>query len=1303
MKPNIYQNVLQSRPQTQLEINVKISEGAILNQKQRDEAFELNYSKMSSLEIMPVQITKSIISLYSWENMKDIKTVIIDKTSDIGIGSIWDPNMGPSTPLEVCTYCGQYDCPGHYGLINFRRLVYNPVYIRTVISVARCVCRKCGGLLIDKEFLTQRGLSWTYKDDAFNDDEKKELDTLLKLMEGKRSIDFKYEEKLKLLEIYCQKNPICNRENCKILNKGVPVQNYDYMVRVDDKDVFLNGEIRQTTMKKSEREKDEITGKSKPDPGKVVPIDEIYKILNNISPEDAYLLGFTEATDDTVIRIINDIFSEVTKSVKFFNVDLSKNIITLLNQEIFISEEWNKLLDEIKKTLDSSINDILENYYIELTNIISDYLTEYKAILTDKIITQYEVPSKIRKNVSKLYKTLTITINDLINDIEIVINDNNNIISKSIKNNVKIFSLKVKDLTQRDIIKENIDKIIELINNQLYFKINNYTEEINSLIINEEKYYISKINSLIFSSHPRDLIMKGILVIPRIARPRIFRNGIYLHSSISYFYLKIAKQLELLSEIELEIKNGGSDSKRIKRRRTETKYNKKPMTAEQDLAYSLKNLYIHVRNLIFEKKIDKAYKKNDTPEPLSIYQLIQGKTALIRQGMMGKVVSYCGRTVAGPDSSLKFGQIRIPEVWAPILTKRITVTSFNKKYLTELLSNNDFSKRKIIYITRKDKGILNKLTNRKYILNIGDIVNRWLENGDRITVNRQPTLQKQSMMKYEVVLGKELTIGLHLSYTTPMNADFDGDEVNAWNPQDFEVEAESEIIMNVENNIMSMAQNRPSMGLVMNSVTASYLISKLNYNVDPGVFKELFELIIPNKDNNTLNSRLKEYGINPFSGNAILSALLPEKFYYNQKGVLIINGILISGRLKKSSVGASSRSIIQDLYKNTDKNKVVNFFTNASWILNKWIMEKGFSVGLLDMINLYLDKDSQKEEDKNLKVLKVELANIYNVLETLSTKLDDPIEESFRQKQITNLSNVTTGIGIKLASDALTQDNSIAVMTEKGAGTKGAVANIGQMMGAVGQQFLYGERMPMSITGGTRALPTFDENDSNPEAHGFIPTSFFTGLNPESLFFLQAGGRPPLLDTALKTQETGSMQHKMVKAFENIVIANDSSIRNSLGYIFSPMYNAGYDTSEMLMIDDKTEFSSFVDIKSLADELNIENGWIPKHVNSFIESNKMKNDQIVNDVLPTEKHVVLVDNTDYTLQDPNPNKINYFELSRIIGARAKQLENNAKPLLKIGDEIDFVNIAMMEFEAGLLHDINIIEKYSGGSSKRVTI
>jgi DNA-directed RNA polymerase beta' subunit/DNA-directed RNA polymerase subunit K/omega len=1290
----MFTDVFQARPLSSTIVEAKVREGEILSIEDRALAFSENVQKM---ELVPESmIDKSLISLFSWEEMKRIAVVNVTKLEETGKNTVWDSDMGVATPIEVCTYCQQYDCPGHYGLINFRQYkVYNPAYIRDIISVLRCVCRTCSSLLIPEDLMNVKGLLNLPKSELENLKTKHDVDIKLLNQEDKSIMDFKYERRLKAMEEFIVGKNILLCQKCNNTDVGI---NYEYLV----KNVALEGEIRQTTMNKKDRKRDLITNKLEIDPGKVVPLEEIYKILKNISNKDANLLGFTETPNDIIIRISRDILYKIVANIKFFNMNFVQHMKKLLNENILILQEWNILMDNIKIILDKLTQKITTDANILVQDIIMDEIKIYEGEILNEIIQIKDVPKRIKRLVANIYGKIFDIIMDI--SIDIIYQFDNNNIENVIVDFFNNFRPKIINGIQRENIGRNANDIINYITRQLYYKATYYTDEIKILVGREVRANSTKIDSLLFNSHPVDLIMRGLLVIPRIARVRIYRNGNFMHTSITHFYMSILKQLSLLSEIDNELRTGVR-TERIIKRRTRPKYGRPPLTAEQDYEQAVKNLYVKVRNLIFEKRKTRAQLNSKKPEPLSIYQLIQGKNALIRHGMMGKIVQFCARTVAGPDPSLRFGQIRIPKKWAPILTKPITVTDFNKKYLTGLLSNSDYSKRRITHITPIKTGVIERLTNKRYNLQIGDIISRWLENGDRITVNRQPTLQKQSMMKYEVVLGDELTIGLHLSYTTPMNADFDGDEVNAWSPQDFEVEAEVEIIMNVKNNIMSIGQNRPSMGLVMNSVTASYLISKMGYIVSANIFNQLYDLITPKPSLQSLSARLRKYGVHPYSGDAVLSALLPKDFYYNQKGVLIIHGVLISGRLKKSSVGASSRSIIQDLYKRYGKYVTADFFTDASWVLNKWIMERGFSVGLNDMMNLYLDKTNQKEIDKNIEVLKVQLANVYNQLETLATKLDDPIEEAFRQKQIVNLSNVTTGIGIKLADDALTPDNSIAVMTEKGAGTKGAVANIGQMMGAVGQQFIYGERIPTSITNGTRTLPIFDENESNPEAHGFIPTSFLTGLDPAALFFLQAGGRPNLLDTALKTQDTGSLQHKMVKAFENVEIGFDGSVRNTIGHIFLPMYNSGYDTGEMLFVNDERnpEFSSFIDIKSLADELNLEAGWIPKHVKNHIVKNKEKYDDIVNDKLPIGNGDDAIDDIDYTLLDPHKRELNYYELSRIIGARAKQLENNAKPLVKIGNTIDFVDIAMMEYDAGLLDNINIIEKYSNGTSRRIVV
>lgn len=50
-----------------------------------------------------------------------------------------------------------------------------------------------------------------------------------------------------------------------------------------------------------------------------------------------------------------------------------------------------------------------------------------------------------------------------------------------------------------------------------------------------------------------------------------------------------------------------------------------------------------------------------------------------------------------------------------------------------------------------------------------------------------------------------------------------------------------------------------------------------------------------------------------------------------------------------------------------------------------------------------------------------------------------------------------------------------------------------------------------------------------PEAKGFVENSFFTGLKPYEFFFHTMGGREGLIDTAVKTAETGYMQRRLVK------------------------------------------------------------------------------------------------------------------------------------------------------------------------------
>lgn len=1046
--------------------------GNVTVNKNKDSILTENAVKEAKLPLL--NISKSSVSLYSYEEMLRIGPIKITNQSMEGNNSVNDPRMGVLSLSAQCQYCSKIDCPGHYGLIDFKQTpIYNPAFIRKIVSVLSCVCNSCSGLLISEDLMKHSGV--------FKIGIEKRLETLEKLCEVRLCLNNKRPSAGGDI-MPCKKNP-------KFVTKELEERgNIFYKLR-DDKD-------------------------SKEHP---LDIEGINTILSHISVKDCHLLGFStyhrQLTPEASLRYLDKV---LPKTLELYS----------------LAGHRTKPYEETLAVLDS--------------------LTEL-------------------------------------------------------------------------VLKE-----------QLGYPVGN---------------------------HPRNMILRAVLVPPVIARPPVYGGGTMHHDQLTGVYISIVKKADAAS------KGQSTD------------------------------LYSTIRQLIHKTQ---DAKKIGTRDFLSIVERIQGKYALLRGLLMGKRNDYCARTVAGPDSSLKFGQISLPESWASSLTKRVKVTHFNRDSLEKLLQED-----KITHIILAKSG-LKKFYNSKsgYKLQIGDSVERHLQTGDRVVVNRQPTLHRQSMMGYEVILKNIFTIGLHLSYTSPMNCDFDGDENNTWSPRDFEVEAETEILLNVKNNIMSSEQNRPIMGLVMNSITGSYLLTEDKTMVKDNLFRVLIGMVTNKEVLGTLYSRLIKYGIHPRSGKAVFSAMLPEDFYYNYAGVLIMEGVVVKGRLRKTHVGASHRSIIQELHKNYGQQRTADFFTDSSWIINKWLIERGFSVGISDMINLDRDPNTGEEFDKNKRIIDRELAEIYVGLEALGGKVDDPIEETYRQTQIKSLVNRAGGIGMRLAKEVLSGDNSIGIMTDqdgKGAGTKGSAANIGQMMGSVGQQNYHGERLKATLSGGRRLLPAFDLDDMNPEAHAFIPESFFQGLSPESLFFLQAGGREGVLDTALKTSESGAIQHKMVKALENVVVGYDGSIRNTIGTLFSPMYNAGYDIGEMVAVKTvgKPNLSSFVDIESIVSELNVKRGWVPESVDKLATSRRVKT---VETILPTkEKEFVKSIKKPFDINEPvdnsaRPVRITKFEKARIVGTRAMQLSNNAVPLVDIGDEIDFVSIAIKEYETGEL-PIYVIRKFADGTTR----
>ena len=108
------------------------------------------------------------------------------------------------------------------------------------------------------------------------------------------------------------------------------------------------------------------------------------------------------------------------------------------------------------------------------------------------------------------------------------------------------------------------------------------------------------------------------------------------------------------------------------------------------------------------------------------------------------------------------------------------------------------------------------------------------------------------------------------------------------------------------------------------------------------------------------------------------------------------------------------------------------------------------------------------------------------------------------------------------------------------------------MIALLGQQSIEGKRIAYGFQ--DRTLPHFKRYDDGAEARGFIESSFVKGLSPAEFFFHAMTGREGLIDTAVKTADSGYMQRQLVKTMEDLMTWHDGSVRDAGGLVVQFAY-----------------------------------------------------------------------------------------------------------------------------------------------------
>jgi len=395
-------------------------------------------------------------------------------------------------------------------------------------------------------------------------------------------------------------------------------------------------------------------------------------------------------------------------------------------------------------------------------------------------------------------------------------------------------------------------------------------------------------------------------------------------------------------------------------------------------------------------------------------------------------------------------------------------------------------------------------------------------------------------------------------------------------PQDYGAVVEAELLMGVNKMIVSSQSNRPIMGVIQDSLISCYLMTFPDVQVERRKFMDCvyaagdkYVDILPD----LLSRAKKHYDTDKlYNGRVLFSILLPSDFHYRNKNnaskeepeLIIEHGVLISGIVDKKIIGTSHSSIIHRLYKEYSPERASEFLSAVQFLANRWISFRGFSVGLSDF------KISQ--ENKN--GVQTAIQKAFIEVKTIEESNDSAILKEFKT------TNALNNRGQSLAINGLCKNNRLETMVNSG--SKGNRMNIIQIVGHLGQNTVNGRRVQAELDDGQRTLPCFKRGDTHPRTRGFIEQSFIQGLRPSSFFQHSKAGREGCINTAVKTKESGYAERKLVKRMEDMTIAQDQTVRNSVNNIIDFSYGESLDPTWMY----NNNGPSFVDIDNIVTKLN---------------------------------------------------------------------------------------------------------------------
>ena len=346
--------------------------------------------------------------------------------------------------------------------------------------------------------------------------------------------------------------------------------------------------------------------------------------------------------------------------------------------------------------------------------------------------------------------------------------------------------------------------------------------------------------------------------------------------------------------------------------------------------------------------------------------------------------------------------------------------------------------------------------------------------------------------------------------------------------------------------------------------------------------KELFSLLLPNQLNLTYKAEIctkcgqcdKILRETPDLEDVDYDTLCPIDAY-----VVIENGILKHGVIDEKAYGSMSGQILDKIVKEYGPGRAKEFLDRSTDLAICGIMVTGITTSLNDE---EIPEEAQARINEHLQVSeeKVDrLIEAYNdgYLDALPGR---SLEETLEMRIMQVLGEARDKSG-EIAEDYLTMAHNHSVVMAR-TGARASMLNLTQITSCVGQQAVRGGRIHRGYI--ERTLPHFKRNELGAKAKGFVHSSYKSGLDPIEFFFHAMGGREGLVDTAIRTAQSGYMQRRLVNALQDLQVKPSGLVTDNQSNVVQRIFgDDGVDPA-------KSDFGRAANFDKLIDEIRLEEG-----------------------------------------------------------------------------------------------------------------